>query len=32
MEINVISLIGIREIDFFDYVNLGKKVIEWVID
>ncbi|MCL2927353.1 MAG: glutathione synthase [Trichodesmium sp. MAG_R01] len=31
-EINVTSPTGIREIDFFDHVNLGKKVIEWVID
>ncbi|MDJ0553951.1 MAG: glutathione synthase [Microcoleaceae cyanobacterium MO_207.B10] len=31
-EVNVTSPTGIREIDLLDNVNLGKKVIEWVID
>ncbi|MGD1804165.1 glutathione synthase [Dapis sp. BLCC M126] len=31
-EVNVTSPTGIREIDLLDNVNLGKQVIEWVID
>ncbi|WP_040484270.1 glutathione synthase [Lyngbya aestuarii] len=29
-EVNVTSPTGIREIDLFDHVNLGKQVIEWI--
>ena len=29
-EVNVTSPTGIREIDLFDGVSLGKQVIEWV--
>ncbi len=31
-EVNVTSPTGIREIDLLDNLNLGKQVIEWVID
>ncbi|NEQ76039.1 MAG: glutathione synthase [Okeania sp. SIO2C9] len=31
-EVNVTSPTGIREIDLLDNVNLGKQVIEWIID
>ncbi|MCL2923616.1 MAG: glutathione synthase [Trichodesmium sp. MAG_R04] len=31
-EVNVTSPTGVREIDLLDNVNLGKQVIEWVID
>ncbi|MCL2933030.1 MAG: glutathione synthase [Trichodesmium sp. MAG_R03] len=31
-EVNLTSPTGIREIDLLDNVNLGKQVIEWVID
>jgi len=31
-EVNVTSPTGIREIDLLDNVNLGKQVIEWVVD
>ena len=31
-EVNVTSPTGIREIDLFDGVSLGKKVIEWVVN
>jgi len=31
-EVNVTSPTGIRKIDLLDHLNLGKQVIEWVID
>lgn len=31
-EVNVTSPTGVREIDLLDNLNLGKQVIEWVID
>ncbi len=31
-EVNVTSPTGIREIDLFDHVSLGKQVIDWVVN
>ncbi|NEQ39679.1 MAG: glutathione synthase [Okeania sp. SIO3I5] len=31
-EVNVTSPTGIREIDLLDNINLGKQVIEWIVD